>query len=375
MRNYRIDMLRGVAIILVLLHHFNIPYKLHDTWLGISVLGEPLSALVARNGNYGVTLFFVISGFLITQHTLSREGHLSKINIRNFYLRRIARIVPCLVLLISIVTLLGSFGLQPFLNQAPIGIEVSYRLTVFAALTFWMNLLIIEYGWINYALGVLWSLSVEEVFYLAFPLLCLILGRNKLKLFVLFLISIIVYAPYFRFLHAGEESGAYLYHYFSSFDGIAIGCLTALLAQKISIRFRNIQLVIFIVIALMIALYGYAPIKEVITWSISVFALLSAVLIFYSIQPQQAKNLTFFSKILVWIGQRSYEMYLFHLIVLGLIKVMYIPKTTLPDQKIMLLIVFLIVTFILSWLIEKYYSSPLNQKIRDKWVIKKPQID
>jgi peptidoglycan/LPS O-acetylase OafA/YrhL len=128
------------------------------------------------------------------------------------------------------------------------------------------------------------------------------------------------------------------------------------------------------VIALMIALYGYAPIKEVSTWSISVFALLSAVLIFYSIQPQQAKNLTFFSKILVWIGQRSYEMYLFHLIVLGLIKVMYIPKTTLPDQKIMLLIVFLIVTCILSWLIEKYYSSPLNQKIRDKWVIKKPQI-
>ena len=375
MRSYRIDILRGVAILLVLLHHFNIPYKLHDTWLGMSVLGEPFSTLVARNGNYGVTLFFVISGFLITQHTLSREGHLSKINIRNFYLRRIARIVPCLVLLISMVTLLGSFGLQPFLNQAPIGIEVSYHLTVFAALTFWMNLLIIEYGWVNYALGVLWSLSVEEVFYLAFPLLCLILGRSKFKFFVLFLILIIVYAPYFRFLHAGEESGAYLYHYFSSFDGIAIGCLTALLAQKISIRFRNIQLVIFIVIALMMALYGYAPIKEVSTWSISVFALLSAVLIFCSIQPQQAKNLTFFSKILVWIGQRSYEMYLFHLIVLGLIKVMYIPKTTLPDQKIMLLIVFLIVTFILSWLIEKYYSSPLNQKIRDKWVIKKPQID
>ncbi len=129
--------------------------------------------------------------------------------------------------------------------------------------------------------------------------------------------------------------------------GLQLGVLLRW-AQKISIRFRNIQLVIFIVIAPMIALYGYAPIKEVSTWSISVFALLSAVLIFCSIQPQQAKNLTFFSKILVWIGQRSYEMYLFHLIVLGLIKVMYIPKTTLPDQKNMLLIAFLIVTFILS---------------------------
>ncbi len=65
MRNYRIDILRGVAIILVLLHHFNIPYKLHDTWLGMSVLGEPFSTLVARNGNYGVTLFLLSQVFLL----------------------------------------------------------------------------------------------------------------------------------------------------------------------------------------------------------------------------------------------------------------------------------------------------------------------
>ncbi|WP_343682438.1 acyltransferase [Acinetobacter baylyi] len=373
MRHYKIDVLRGVAIVLVLFHHFNIPYKLQDTWLGISVLGEPLSTLVARNGNYGVTLFFVISGFLITQHTLNREGALSRINIRNFYVRRIARIVPCLVLLVLMVTLLGCFGLQPFLNQAPTGIQVSYSLTIFAALTFWMNLLIIEYGWVNYALGVLWSLSVEEVFYLAFPLLCLILGKSKL--FILFLISVIAYAPYFRSLHAGEESGAYLYHYFSSFDGIAIGCLTALLAQKISIRFIYIKPAIFSLVALMMALYGYAPIKEVSTWSISVFALLSAALIFCCVQQQQVQNLAIFPRVFAWIGERSYEMYLFHLIFLGLIKVMYFPKTTLPDQKIMLLATFLMVTFILSWLIEKYYSSPLNQKIRQKWMVKKPQMD
>ncbi|NEU34445.1 acyltransferase, partial [bacterium LRH843] len=92
---------------------------------------------------------------------------------------------------------------------------------VLLALSFWMNLLIIEYGRVNYALGVLWSLSVEEVFYLAFPVLCLGLGRDKG--FIVFLLAVIAYAPYFRALHFGEESGAYLYHYFSSFDGIAIG--------------------------------------------------------------------------------------------------------------------------------------------------------
>ena len=369
MRNYKIDILRGISILLVLLHHFNIPYKLQDTWLGISVFGEPLSTLMARNGNYGVTLFFVISGFLITQHTLNWEGGLSKINIRNFYVRRIARIVPCLVLLVSMVNLLGSFGLQPFLNQAPNDIQVSYGLTIFAALTFWMNLLIIEYGWVNYALGVLWSLSVEEVFYLAFPLLCLIFTRAKL--FILFLLIIIAYAPYFRSLHAGEESGAYLYHYFSSFDGIAIGCLTALVAQKISIQSKNIRPVIFILVCAMMALYCYAPIKEVSTWSISVFAALGAALVFCCVQKQQVQNLTIFSRMLVWIGQRSYEIYLFHLIILGFIKVIYLPKTTLTDQKMMLLVIFLIATFIFSWLIEKYYSAPLNQKIREKWIVKK----
>lgn len=57
MYNLRIDVLRGISIALVLLHHFNIPYKLQDTWLGFQIFGESFSTLLARNGNYGVTLF------------------------------------------------------------------------------------------------------------------------------------------------------------------------------------------------------------------------------------------------------------------------------------------------------------------------------
>ena len=155
MRNYKIDILRGVSILLVLIHHFNIPYKLHDTFLGIPIGSESLSTLIARNGNYGVTMFFVISGFLITQHTLQRSGSLAQIKLKDFYIRRLARIMPCLVLLVTMVSVLGSLGLQTFINQSPNGVEVSYAVTVLSALSFWMNLLIIEYGWVNYALGVL----------------------------------------------------------------------------------------------------------------------------------------------------------------------------------------------------------------------------
>ena len=366
MRNYKIDVLRGISILLVLIHHFNIPYKFHDTFLGISVFGVSLSTLVARNGNYGVTMFFVISGFLITQHTLQRNHSLAQINLKDFYIRRIARIVPCLVLLVAIVSVLGGIGLKPFMNQAPNGIEVPYGLTVFAAFSFWMNILIIENGWVNYALGVLWSLSVEEVFYLAFPILCIALGRGKG--FIAFLLAVIVYAPYFRSVHFAEESGAYLYHYFSSFDGIAIGCLTALFAQNMHEKIHIPKLVISIVPALMITLYLYAPIKEVSTWGVSVFAVLSAILIFCFAKNPQAESSSIISKALVWIGQRSYEMYLFHLIILGLFKVFYLPKETLPVEKLMLLPIYFIGVFILSWVIEKYYSTPLNVIIRKRYL-------
>ncbi|UJA00034.1 acyltransferase family protein [Acinetobacter johnsonii] len=366
MRNYKIDILRGVSILLVLIHHFNIPYKLHDTFLGILIGGESLSTLIARNGNYGVTMFFVISGFLITQHTLQRSGSLAQIKLKDFYIRRIARIMPCLVLLVAIVSVLGSLGLQPFINQSPNGVEVSYAVTVLSALSFWMNLLIIEYGWVNYALGVLWSLSVEEVFYLAFPVLCLGLGRGKW--FIVFLLAVIAYAPYFRALHFGEESGAYLYHYFSSFDGIAIGCLTAMYAQHFKGAIYNQKMIVAVTAFLMTALYFYAPIKEVSTWGISVFALLTALLIFYFSQEPKVKPASYTARSLVWIGQRSYEMYLFHLIVLGLMKVVYFPKDTLAAEKLMLLPVYFIAVFILSWAIEKYYSTPLNLKIHQSWI-------
>ncbi len=68
-----------------------------------------------------------------------------------------------------------------------------------------MNILIIKFGWVNYALGVLWSLSVEEVFTLCFHY---VLFTRSNKVFIAVLVGVILYGPYFRSLHFGEESGA-----------------------------------------------------------------------------------------------------------------------------------------------------------------------
>ena len=63
---------------------------------------EAIKALV-RNGNYGVTMFFVISGYLITSTTTRRYGSLAQVDVPSFYAFRFARIVPCLVLALALI--------------------------------------------------------------------------------------------------------------------------------------------------------------------------------------------------------------------------------------------------------------------------------
>lgn len=374
-RNARIDVLRGISIVLVLLHHFNIPYKLHDTLLSVDIGGQSLITAIARNGNYGVTMFFVISGFLITSHSLGRWHSLNHLNVRTFYWSRVARIVPCLLLLLLMVHSLGLLGLKPFINQAPEGMVVSTAITNLAALTFWMNQLIIQYGWVNYALGVLWSLSVEEVFYLVFPLACLSLKTSRQ--FALFLGFFMLAAPVYRWLHFGEDSGAYLYGYLASFDGIAIGCATALLANRINLDFFQRRMVQALTIAGMTLFYLYAPIKETNTLGITLMACGTAILILGGLQaktslPAQAVIQSDVLKrgliktTISTLGRYSYELYLFHLVILGLIKVAVPPATAIGNQKLLLLLVFLAGTVILALVIARFYSTPLNKWLRQK---------
>lgn len=367
-RHHSIDSLRFISICLVLLHHFNIPYKLFDTSINFQILGENITTLFARNGNYGVTMFFVISGYLITSHTIKRWGALNQINTRDFYISRFARIMPTLILLICLVNLLGAFELKPFMTQAPNGIMVAQSTVNLAALTFWMNILIIENGWVNYALGVLWSLSVEEVFYLLFPLTALLFKKKNYFLFAC--VALIVFAPYFRYLHYAEESGAYLYHYFSSFDGIAFGCIAALIAPQLKFQAKTWLALKYIAIATMFIIYFSAPIKQNCVWGISLFAFATATLILANIANEHAITQTQRFKWLQEIGKNSYEIYLFHLIILGTFKLFYTPALTEGNIKLVLLLIYFLLAIGLGAFIARYFSNPLNRAIRQRWIKK-----
>lgn len=143
-----LDGLRGIAIIFVLLSH---------TWR------DQFGPL----GLVGVEIFFVISGFLITTLLIKEKVLSGTISLRKFYIRRVIRIVPATYLFILVLF---------FLN---IIFQLKISLTSFATSLFYLKNIPIPNGWEHYSAH-LWSLSVEEQFYLLFPFL---LAHNLTKYF------------------------------------------------------------------------------------------------------------------------------------------------------------------------------------------------
>lgn len=354
MRNRRIDVIRGISILLVLFHHFNIAYRLDETSLS-QVFGWRLVRAVARNGNYGVTMFFVVSGFLITSNALRRSGGLGNLNLRRFYAWRAARILPCLLLLVAVVNLFASSGIAIFQNH---GGPSFWRVDA-AALTGWMNVLIGWDGWVNYALGVLWSLSVEEAFYAAFPILCVVLQRETRLLGAFALI--VLTGPLYRMANQGNEAST-LYAYFAAFDGIAIGCCTALLLKRRLLPEEGEPWLQRAVALGMAGLYLWLPIGQTNVLGVTAMALGTGICLLGPSKP--AGRLRVFSVALAWLGRRSYELYLFHLVVLGLLQTVYPPRAIWGDWRLLLLAAFLAGSAALAGLISGFYAEPLNRLIR-----------
>jgi peptidoglycan/LPS O-acetylase OafA/YrhL len=204
-----LDGLRGLAVALVLVWHF--VGALVDQSLG--GWAKLLYALTIF-GRTGVDLFFVLSGFLITGILLDRRQAAAKF-LRNFYLRRLLRIVPSYLVLVAVFWTAVAIGIQ---NEAFNGDTPLWQ-----HLTFTQNWWMAEHNrWGPSAISVTWSVAIEEQFYLVFPLLVLFTPRDRLPLL---LVVIALGSAAFRAVAwlVFDSAFTMYVHTLSRLDGLAAG--------------------------------------------------------------------------------------------------------------------------------------------------------
>ena len=216
----QLDGLRGLAILLVILFHYG---------FAISIPGSQLFSRLQdcfRMGGYGVDLFFVLSGFLIGGILLDCKASPSYFH--TFYLRRFHRIFPLYYLWLGLYVILA---LSSF-RYLPASIRVTWsgwRPIVVYAL-FAQNLISKSLQGISAAwLGPLWSLAVEEQFYLLMPLAVRFLPKRRLVqlLVATILLSPVLRIAFSRWTHAAQYTATPL-----RADALAMGVLLALALRE-----------------------------------------------------------------------------------------------------------------------------------------------
>lgn len=357
-----VDVLRGVSVLLVVLHHINLRFLLNHFPVR-GALPAGVEQVLFWSGYYAVVAFFVISGFLITGLSLRRWGSLSSVRIGSFYRMRCARIVPCLLLLLIILSVLHLVGAADFTLRPE---RASLGRALAAALTFHVNWLEGHHGYLPAGWDVLWSLSVEETFYIVFPLAAVLLRSERLFLYTL--AALIIVGPVNRAL-LGDADPWREYSYLSCTDAIAFGCIAAIVVHRRLIGLRQLRLVLMIgslITLLTILLSNEDAHTGLGRFGLDVTCLELGVALMVVAFGSGVGNAAF-ARGTGWlraVGRCSYEIYLFHmLIVLALIAIVRHVHSA-PRVFPLWYVAMLTGSILLGYLIAQVYSEPLNRRIR-----------
>lgn len=365
-RNAGIDLLRGISVIFVILLHINIHVPFRGTYIG-SIMPKMLHSFIFWSGYYGVCVFFVVSGFLITTTSLNRWKSLPQVSIRGFYGMRFARIMPLLIGLLVVLSFLHFLGLPDYTINPE---KTSLWRALLAALTFHLNWLEIKVGYLPGSWDVLWTLSIEEMFYLFFPLLCFVCRKEwhfVAILSVFLIISPLARTVWFSDYELGDKNN------FAYLDAIAIGCVAALVAVRFEIKNLVLNVLSVSGWAFLILIFVFRHLVKLLNLYdtglyITVLAIGTALLLIamqkrFTLGKQVPSK---FSAVFRYFGRNSYEIYLTHVfVVLLLIRGFNLMHLSGNWIWILYLSV-LIISGLSGDLVARFFSNPLNKIIRER---------
>ena len=365
--------LRGIAIILVLLHHF---------WPDSGEFYLRYANLV-HFGWSGVSLFFVISGFLvggILLDTMGDGGYL-----KNFYARRILRIFPLYYALVIGLFLIVP-GVQMVLHN------VSYAGSEFVRdsgsplwYLFFMGNAREAITGVEpaYFLGPLWSISIEEQFYLTAPLVMLALGRRRL---VWLLVALLFASPLFRYAmyvaYPHNERIQYLAT-FARLDNISFGVLLAVLARSAASGMVSKRAIAWGLAGMALAVAGlfdaglfdrYGFFCRVFGYSILAFFFCVLVLFAVAFRDQRA-TAWLRTRWLCHMGGLCYGLYLLQRPAGGflskLLESVHVDEASHPLLALLGKLLFAVVAAELSW---RFFERPINA-LKSRFVSRHHPID
>ncbi len=353
-----VDGLRALAVLAVLAYHLNLPF--------------------AQGGLVGVTVFFVISGFLITSILYTELVKTNKIDLKRFWLRRIRRLFPAIALVI-IVTAIASWFLNPTLLY-------KLKCDLFPAL-FWFTNWFYIFHQQSYFDAIaspspvlhFWSLSIEEQFYLVWPLILfglykLEIGQKGIRRVCLGLTGISALLMLLLFDPAGDPSRVYYGTDTRAFS-LLIGAYLALKWPAFSPNFKNeisvmpdaqqkllnalgaIGLAVVLILACFVQ--GTSPF-----WyrgGLLLASICTALLIVSLTLPASPLKRFFAQKPIVWVGLRSYGIYLWHYPILLLMN-----PANQGTPSVLKMILEIAIILLISELSYKFVENPIRNGIIGK---------
>lgn len=338
-----LDGIRFIGALMVIIHHIEqnkSVFGIRNAWT---------NSVIQSIGPLGVNLFFTLSGFLITYLLIHEYNSNKAIDIKSFYIRRILRIWPLYFLLI----ILGFF-LLPLVVPAEFNVfnlpNYGQRLLLFC--TFLPNVSYIVNGTTPFV-HQLWSIGVEEQFYLVWPLLILLSPGKKTSVLLFFLtyMSAVVLVNKF----AGSETILYKILSKARFSAMAIGGLMGYIVYYKTKGYQLIQSGIFgwltfIITILLIVKSVYVPYI-----GYEIYAVLFAILIaHFSVSPKPIFSLDY--DVFNYFGKISYGLYMYHSIMIFL-SIKFLQLFNLQAIQLLVYILSITSTIFISHISYKYLEA------------------